>query len=118
MLAQRADAWAVADLCVARSGMMTLAELCAWGIPSVLIPLPTAAADHQRYNAGAMASTGAAVVLPQPGLDAAQFGVMVRDLIADRPRRDAMAAAARARGKPEAAGVIAGRVEHLAGRRS
>ena len=46
-----ADAWSVADLCVARAGMMTLAELCAWGIPSVLIPLPTAAADHQTHNA-------------------------------------------------------------------
>src|ERR1041384_2492619 len=44
-------AYAVADLAISRAGMMTLAELCAWGIPSILIPLPTAAADHQTPNA-------------------------------------------------------------------
>ena len=63
-----ADAWAIADLCVARAGMMTLAELAAWGIPTILIPLPTAAADHQRHNAEAAARAGAAVVLPQADL--------------------------------------------------
>jgi UDP-N-acetylglucosamine--N-acetylmuramyl-(pentapeptide) pyrophosphoryl-undecaprenol N-acetylglucosamine transferase len=62
-----AHAWSVADLCVARAGMMTLAELCAWGIPSVLIPLPSSAADHQTYNARAMESASAAVMLPQGG---------------------------------------------------
>lgn len=109
------DAWSVADLCVARSGMMTLAELCAWGIPSVLIPLPTAAADHQSYNARAMATAGAAMVLPQPGLDATRFGAAVERLIGDEPARHAMAGAARARGRPDAASVIAQRVVHLAG---
>jgi len=49
-----ADAYAVADLAVARGGMMTGAELCAWGIPSVIIPLPSAAADHQTANAVAL----------------------------------------------------------------
>ncbi len=109
------DAWSVANLCVARSGMMTLAELCAWGIPSVLIPLPTAAADHQSYNARAMATAGAAISLSQNGLDATQFGVVVSELLADQARLGAMATAARARGKPEAAAVIAERVEQLAG---
>lgn len=109
-----ADAWSVADLCVARSGMMTLAELCAWGIPSVLIPLPTAAADHQTHNAQALAAAGAAIALSQNGLDAARLGGALRELLADAPRRAAMAAAARARGKPGAAAVIAERVVRLA----
>lgn len=109
-----ADAWSVADLCVARSGMMTLAELCAWGIPSVLIPLPTAAADHQTRNAEALAAAGVAIALRQDGLDAASLGGTLRDLLANAPRLAAMAAAARARGRPGAAAAIAERVERLA----
>src|SRR5205085_1643137 len=42
-----ADAYAVADLVLSRAGMITVAELCAWGLPGILVPLPTAAADHQ-----------------------------------------------------------------------
>jgi hypothetical protein len=47
------DAYAAADLAVTRAGAMSIAELCAWGIPSVLVPLPTAAQDHQAHNATA-----------------------------------------------------------------
>ncbi|MGH7592480.1 MAG: UDP-N-acetylglucosamine--N-acetylmuramyl-(pentapeptide) pyrophosphoryl-undecaprenol N-acetylglucosamine transferase, partial [Gemmatimonadales bacterium] len=105
-----ADAWSVADLCVARAGMMTLAELCAWGIPSVLIPLPSAAADHQTHNARAMAAAGAAVMLPQGGLDVAALHRVLREVIADRPARTRMAAAAQARAKAGAGAMIADRV--------
>jgi UDP-N-acetylglucosamine--N-acetylmuramyl-(pentapeptide) pyrophosphoryl-undecaprenol N-acetylglucosamine transferase len=110
-----ADAWAVADLALSRCGMSTLSEICAWGIPAVLIPLPTAAADHQTFNARAMASAGAAVALDQAGLDAASLGRTLRGLLDDGPRRAAMAAAALARGKPGAAATIAERVVALAG---
>ena len=55
-----ADGYAVADLVVSRAGMITVAELCAWGLPSILIPLPTAAADHQTHNARVLAEAGAA----------------------------------------------------------
>lgn len=109
-----ADAWAVADLCVARAGMMTLAELSAWGIPAVLIPLPTAAADHQTHNAIAHAAAGAAVHLPQATLSDAQLTETLGELLRDAARREAMAAAARARGRPEAAATIAARVIALA----
>jgi UDP-N-acetylglucosamine--N-acetylmuramyl-(pentapeptide) pyrophosphoryl-undecaprenol N-acetylglucosamine transferase len=108
-----ADAWSVADLCVARSGMMTLAELCAWGIPSILIPLPTAAADHQTHNAQTLAAAGAAIALSQDGLDAERLGATLRDVLADVPRRVKMADASRARGRPGAAVVIAERVGAL-----
>jgi UDP-N-acetylglucosamine--N-acetylmuramyl-(pentapeptide) pyrophosphoryl-undecaprenol N-acetylglucosamine transferase len=109
-----ADAWSVADVCVARSGMMTLAELCAWGIPSLLIPLPTAAADHQTYNARAMAAAGAAAVLLESQLDGAILGRAIGQLLADGEGRTAMASAARQRGRPDAARVIAERVAALA----
>ena len=65
-----ADAYAVATLAVSRAGMMTVAELAAWGVPSMLVPLPTAAADHQTPNARVMADAGAAIHLPQAELSA------------------------------------------------
>jgi UDP-N-acetylglucosamine--N-acetylmuramyl-(pentapeptide) pyrophosphoryl-undecaprenol N-acetylglucosamine transferase len=105
-----ADAWAIADLCVARAGMMTLAELAAWGIPTILIPLPTAAADHQRHNAEAAARAGAAVVLPQADLTPATLGEAIRQLADDPAQRTAMGAAARRRGRPDAAHALAERV--------
>ncbi len=63
-----ADGYAVADLVVSRAGMITVAELCAWGLPSILIPLPTAAADHQTHNARVLAEAGASAMLPQSEL--------------------------------------------------
>ena len=56
-----ADGYAVADLVVSRAGMITVAELCAWGLASVLVPLPTAAADHQTHNGRVLAEAGAVV---------------------------------------------------------
>lgn len=105
-----ADAYAVASLVVARAGMMTGAELCAWGLPSVLIPLPTAAADHQRFNAQALSEAGASVTLLQRDLTPESFGALVNPLIRDPGRLERMARAARARGKPDAVAEI---VTHL-----
>ncbi len=62
------DAYAAADLVVARSGASTLGELAATGTPALLIPYPYATADHQRYNAEAYAASGAAVVLADADL--------------------------------------------------
>src|SRR5829696_6219571 len=64
------SAYAAADLAIARAGAMGTAEMCAWGIPAILVPLPTAAADHQTANARALADAGAAVLVPQRELDA------------------------------------------------
>jgi UDP-N-acetylglucosamine--N-acetylmuramyl-(pentapeptide) pyrophosphoryl-undecaprenol N-acetylglucosamine transferase len=110
-----ADAYAVADLAVCRAGMMTLAELCAWGVPSILIPLPGAAADHQRRNAEAMAVAGAGVLVPQTGLTGPRLGAVIHDLLGDVERLTALAASARARARPDAVEVIAGRLEALVG---
>lgn len=110
-----ADGYAVADLVVGRAGMLTVAELCAWGLPSVLVPLPTAAADHQSANARTLAAAGIAVNLPQSELTPARFVREVRGLLDDGPRRTAMAAAARARGKPFAVRDIVSRILTLAG---
>ncbi len=109
-----ADGYAVADLVVSRAGMITVAELCAWGLPSVLVPLPTAAADHQSHNARAMADAGAARLLPQNELTTGRLRAVVGALFADDAARGAMAAAALARGKPHAADEIVSRLLTLA----
>ena len=112
-----ADGYAVADLVVSRAGMITVAELCAWGLPSILVPLPTAAADHQTHNARVLAEAGAAAMLPAGGAHAGEAGEgRSATLLADRARRDAMAARALARGRPRAADEIVSRLLTLSGR--
>jgi UDP-N-acetylglucosamine--N-acetylmuramyl-(pentapeptide) pyrophosphoryl-undecaprenol N-acetylglucosamine transferase len=110
-----ADGYAVADLVVSRAGMITVAELCAWGLPSVLVPLPTAAADHQTHNARVLADAGASALLPQPELTGARLGELVSALLEDHARLSAMAARALARGRPEAAADIVSKLLTLAG---
>ncbi|HEX7025129.1 MAG TPA: glycosyltransferase, partial [Gemmatimonadales bacterium] len=110
-----ADAYAVADLAVSRAGMMTVAELSAWGIPSVLIPLPTAAADHQTPNARVMAEAGGAIHLPQGELGPARLGEIVTGLFQSPDRLLQMAQAAARRGRPEAAQRIVDRIGILSG---
>lgn len=106
-LAPIAEAYAAADLALTRAGAMTIAELCAWGIPSVLVPLPTAAQDHQTHNARTLASAGACVHLPQSELGSDALTALIGALQRDPTRRDAMAVAARSRGRPNAAAEIA-----------
>ncbi len=102
-----AEAYAAADLAITRAGAMTIAELCAWEIPAILVPLPTAAQDHQAHNARATAHAGAAIHLPQAELSPARVRELVVALQADPARRRAMGAAAGARGQPGAAEAIA-----------
>lgn len=99
-------AYRAADLVVCRAGAMTVAELCAWGKPSVLVPLPTAAADHQTHNARALADAGAAIVLPERDLTPESLGSLVSSLARDRGRLEALGARARERGHPNAAREI------------
>jgi UDP-N-acetylglucosamine--N-acetylmuramyl-(pentapeptide) pyrophosphoryl-undecaprenol N-acetylglucosamine transferase len=105
-----APAYRAADLVVCRAGAMTTAELCAWGKASVLVPLPTAAADHQARNARALADAGAAVVLPERDLTGETLAGAVHDVLARPERLAALASAARGRGRPEAAGEIVSKI--------
>jgi UDP-N-acetylglucosamine--N-acetylmuramyl-(pentapeptide) pyrophosphoryl-undecaprenol N-acetylglucosamine transferase len=101
-----ADGYAVADVVVSRAGMMTVAELCAWGLPSILIPLPSAAADHQTHNARVLAEAGASLLLRQSELDPGRLGEAVNRLLSEDGTRVEMAKRAKARGKPDAATAI------------
>ena len=108
-----AEAYAVADLALTRAGAMTTAELCAWGIPSLLVPLPTAAADHQTANARALSEAGAAKWLPESEATAARIDAEVRVLLTDERSLRALAAGAAARARTGAAADIAAHVSRL-----
>ena len=105
-----------ADVVICRAGATTIAELTAAGKPSVLIPLPTAADDHQRKNAEVLARAGAADMIEQKDLSGAAIADRIRALVADSGRRERMAAAARSLARPDAARVILDRALELAAR--
>lgn len=108
------DAYAAADLALTRAGAMTTAELCAWAIPSVLVPLPTAAADHQTANARALERAGAALMMPQNELSVERLNGVVQALAENSTRLETLATAAAARARPDAAMIIARDVLALA----
>jgi UDP-N-acetylglucosamine--N-acetylmuramyl-(pentapeptide) pyrophosphoryl-undecaprenol N-acetylglucosamine transferase len=110
-----ADAYSVSDLVVSRAGMITVAELCAWGLPNVLVPLPTAAADHQSHNARVLAEAGASLLLPQTELTAQRLRQVVTGLLNDPAGRRQMAERARARGRPNSAREIVSKLLTLIG---
>ena len=104
------DGYAVADLVVSRAGMITVAELCAWGLPNILVPLPTAAADHQTHNARVLAASGASLMLPQTELTPDRLREVITALLSDPARRKQMGERALARGRPQAARDIVSRL--------
>jgi UDP-N-acetylglucosamine--N-acetylmuramyl-(pentapeptide) pyrophosphoryl-undecaprenol N-acetylglucosamine transferase len=102
-------AYSAADLAVSRAGAATLAELAVFGLPAVLVPLPTAAGNHQWLNARVAERAGAARVLEQSQL--AGLADAVAGLLHDDAARQRMAAAARALAMPDAEQRIADLVE-------
>jgi UDP-N-acetylglucosamine--N-acetylmuramyl-(pentapeptide) pyrophosphoryl-undecaprenol N-acetylglucosamine transferase len=96
-------AYADADLVVCRAGATTLAELTALGKPAVLIPYPFAADDHQRKNAESLVSRGAALQILDRELTAEGLAGSIAALRDDPARLAAMARAAKALGRPDAA---------------
>ncbi len=110
-----AAAMAAADLVVARSGG-SVAELAALGRPAILVPYPHATADHQRKNARWMVEGGAALVVDDAELDGERLGRLAGELLADRVRLAAMAAASAALGRPDAARRVVDELEKLLGR--
>jgi UDP-N-acetylglucosamine--N-acetylmuramyl-(pentapeptide) pyrophosphoryl-undecaprenol N-acetylglucosamine transferase len=101
-----AQAYAGAAVVIARAGATTLAELQAIGRPSILVPYPFAADDHQTKNARVLAEAGAAIAIAQDALTPEELARALGGLLDDGERRRAMAEAARERGRPEAAAAI------------
>ncbi|HEX2208856.1 MAG TPA: undecaprenyldiphospho-muramoylpentapeptide beta-N-acetylglucosaminyltransferase [Longimicrobium sp.] len=99
-------ALASADFAISRAGAMSLAELCAWGVPMILVPLPTAAANHQYHNAVALAEAGAAVMVEEKELGGGRLWREMMTLGNEPAKRAALAARAKERGQPHAADLI------------
>jgi UDP-N-acetylglucosamine--N-acetylmuramyl-(pentapeptide) pyrophosphoryl-undecaprenol N-acetylglucosamine transferase len=108
---QMAAVYAAADLVVCRAGAMTVAELAAAGVPSVLVPLPGAPGDHQTANARVLERAGAAVLVPDAQCQPGRLAEVVDGLLADGPGLERMARAARSLGHRDAAAAGARLVE-------
>jgi UDP-N-acetylglucosamine--N-acetylmuramyl-(pentapeptide) pyrophosphoryl-undecaprenol N-acetylglucosamine transferase len=108
-----AEAYAATDLALTRAGAMTTAELCAWGIPAILVPLPTAAADHQTANARALAEAGAARWIPESELSTSRLDAEVRALLENDQALRVLAQGAVARARVSAANDIARHIVKL-----
>jgi UDP-N-acetylglucosamine--N-acetylmuramyl-(pentapeptide) pyrophosphoryl-undecaprenol N-acetylglucosamine transferase len=108
-----AERYAWADLVICRAGALTIAELAAAGVASVLVPFPFAVDDHQTHNARFLSEQDAAVLLPQTELGAPRLAQLLREF--RREKLLAMAQAARRLAKPEATLTVAKVCEELAG---
>jgi UDP-N-acetylglucosamine--N-acetylmuramyl-(pentapeptide) pyrophosphoryl-undecaprenol N-acetylglucosamine transferase len=104
-------AYAIADLIVSRSGASSLTEIAMFGLPSVLVPYPYAAEDHQTRNAEAFTRRDAAIMLREADITPAGFGKLLGDLLADDAARARIGAAAKCLATPLAAENIATLIE-------
>jgi UDP-N-acetylglucosamine--N-acetylmuramyl-(pentapeptide) pyrophosphoryl-undecaprenol N-acetylglucosamine transferase len=102
--------YAVADVAVARAGASTVFELAATGVPTLFVPYPFAADDHQTQNVAALVEQGAAVLIADAELDAARLQAELRALLDDDERRAGMSRSLRNWARPDAAVAAAGLV--------
>jgi UDP-N-acetylglucosamine--N-acetylmuramyl-(pentapeptide) pyrophosphoryl-undecaprenol N-acetylglucosamine transferase len=97
-----AAAYSWADLVVCRAGALTVAELCAVGLPALFVPFPGAVDDHQTANARPMADAGAAVIIDQSMLSPEVLAGQLREWLSDRQALEAKAERAHGLDKPDA----------------
>ncbi|MDO8587969.1 MAG: undecaprenyldiphospho-muramoylpentapeptide beta-N-acetylglucosaminyltransferase [Armatimonadota bacterium] len=100
------DAYWAADLIVCRSGASTLAELCAVGLPAILVPYPYAYANHQAKNASVLEKRGSAIVMEESSSSAEELANQIAALARDPERLRAMASASAALARPDAATAV------------
>lgn len=101
-ISDMAGAYSSADLVVCRAGALTVGELAASGLPSMLLPLPHAIDDHQTRNAEFLATAGAAVLLPQRNTDAQALAAQLSEVFMHSERLEQMGAAALQLARPQA----------------
>jgi UDP-N-acetylglucosamine--N-acetylmuramyl-(pentapeptide) pyrophosphoryl-undecaprenol N-acetylglucosamine transferase len=102
-----AEALAWADLVICRAGALTISELAAVGVASVLVPFPHAVDDHQTRNAEYLVREGAALLQPQSGIETKALAQKLEGLLGSRERLLKMAIAARALARPLATRQVA-----------
>ena len=108
---QMPAAYAIADLVIARSGASSLTEIASSGHPSILVPYPYAADDHQTRNAEVFANAGAATLVQERDLDAEKLASLATSILQDLPTYKRMAKAARALAVPDAADRVCAAIE-------
>ena len=113
-----AERIAAAHLVICRSGASTVSEISVIGRPSILVPYPYALDHDQAANAAALVAAGGAEVVAQSELSPERLSGMISAALKEPDRLEAMAAAARRAGKPNATGVLADLVEGVAARKS
>ena len=96
-----ASAYAWADLVVCRAGALTVAELCAVGLPALFVPYPSAVDDHQTANARPMSDAGAAKIIQEAELTDKSFSELLREWLCDRSVLQSRAAKARELSTPD-----------------
>ena len=102
-----AEAYAWADLALCRAGASTVAELCAAGLPSVLVPFPAAIHDHQTRNAEVVARAGAGRLVQERDFARTDMGELLSALLRDTDGLKQMGRAARNLARPDAAAAVA-----------
>ena len=102
-----AGAYGWADLVICRAGALTVSELAAAGVASILVPFPAATDDHQTRNAAVLVEAGAAILIAQRELTAERLAAELHRLCAGRGKLLAMAERARQLAKPNAASDLA-----------
>jgi UDP-N-acetylglucosamine--N-acetylmuramyl-(pentapeptide) pyrophosphoryl-undecaprenol N-acetylglucosamine transferase len=108
---QMPSAYAIADLVIARSGASSLTEIASAGHPSILVPYPYAADDHQTRNAEVFASVGAATLIQERDLDAKKLASLATSILQDLPSHQRMTKAARALAVPDAGDRVCAAIE-------
>ncbi len=107
-------AYSLADLMVCRAGAMTLTELNHFGLPAILIPLPSAAANHQEFNARSQEKAGAARVILESELAEGAFLPLLTDIFTNKEKLSDMAKASAALKRPAATQEICNNIIKIA----
>jgi UDP-N-acetylglucosamine--N-acetylmuramyl-(pentapeptide) pyrophosphoryl-undecaprenol N-acetylglucosamine transferase len=104
-------AYAVADLIISRSGASSLTEISIIGLPSILVPFPYAADDHQTRNAEVFERAGAAKIVQERDLDEGKLAALALSILNDSAASERMATASRSLAIPDAAERVCAAIE-------
>lgn len=107
------DAYSLADVVISRAGALALAEIACWGKPGILVPLASAAGNHQKKNAETLVRSGAAVMIEESEMKPGLLAAELEKIIKDEARRDSMCAAALKISRPQATRDIVAEIEKV-----